>query len=102
MQLHVFVGDSAGARALRLQVRELPSAGDSLPSWTDYTLSTGVEALDIEYLTAPAEARTVWMERWDSSIRLPYAVRIRFLPGARPDPAYRVPLLVQIPAGRML
>jgi prepilin-type N-terminal cleavage/methylation domain-containing protein len=102
MQLHLAVTDSGGSPALRLEVREFGVAGDSLPPFVGYTLSDGVAGLEIEYLAAPAESRTLWMERWDSSIRLPYAVRITFLPAEVADPAYRTPLLIQIPAGRIL
>lgn len=101
MQLHLFVGDSVGSPTLRLAVRPV-MPGDSLPPFRTYTLSKGVAGLDIEYLAAPADERVRWTESWESQIRLPYALRISFIPSTTPDPAYRVPLLVQIPAGRTL
>lgn len=105
MQLHLFVGDSGGTPSLQLQVRPI-SPGDSVPPWKSYTLSTGVAGLEIDYLAAPTgdalSDQANWLERWDSRIRFPNAVRISFIPGEAADPAYRIPLLIQIPAGRIL
>jgi hypothetical protein len=61
-----------------------------------------VRGMDIEYLAAEADSRTLWLEEWDSTIRLPYTVRISFVPAETPDPLYRFPILIQIPAGRMI
>lgn len=103
MQVRLFVADSAGTPALRLQVRDLlPARGDSLPPFRTHTLSTGVAGLDLEYLAAAPGDESSWLETWETRIRLPYAIRIWFLPAAAPDPAYRTPLLVQIPVGRRL
>jgi prepilin-type N-terminal cleavage/methylation domain-containing protein len=102
MQVHLFVADSAGVPELRLEVRELSPVADSLTAADSHVLSRGVAGLDVRYLAAPATAETTWLTRWQTAIRLPYAVRIDFLPGDTPDPLYRTPLVVQIPAGRML
>ena len=101
MQVHLFVADSAGTPNLRLEVRPL-GVRDSLPPYQSYTLSTGVAGLDIHYLAAPSADRSSWQERWDSQIRLPYAVRISFILSETPDPLYRVPIVIQIPAGRII
>ena len=103
MQVRLFVAPSdVGTPELRLEVRELVAAGDSLAPVQSHLLSTGVAGLDIEYLAAPAARRTTWQEDWDSTIRLPHAVRVRFVPAEPADPAFRLPLVVQIPAGRLL
>ena len=102
MQVHLFVADSSGVAELRVEVRELSPVADSLAPADSHVLSRGVAGLDVRYLAAPATAETTWLTKWQSAIRLPYAVRIDFIPGDDPDPAYRTPLVVQIPAGRML
>ncbi len=101
MQIRVFVADSAGSPSLRLEVRAL-APGDTLPTPETHVLSSDVAGLDIEFLAAAADDKSVWVERWDSRIRIPHAVRIDFVPGPRPDPVYRAPLVVQLPAGRIL
>jgi hypothetical protein len=75
---------------------------DSLAPADSHVLSRGVAGLDVRYLAAPATAETAWLTTWQTAIRLPYAIRIDFIPGDSPDPVYRTPLVVQIPAGRML
>jgi prepilin-type N-terminal cleavage/methylation domain-containing protein len=101
LQLYLFVADSAGGSFLKLGVRPI-ALGDSLPPFTVYTLTNGVRGLDMSFLAAPADDRTTWLDRWDSRIRLPNAIRISFLPGKQPDPLWLTPLVVQIPAGRTL
>jgi hypothetical protein len=101
LQVHLFVADSAGGSFLKLGVRPI-ALGDSLPPFTVYTITNGVVGLDMSFLAAPADDRTTWLERWDSRIRLPNAIRIAFLPGKQPDPIWQTPLVVQIPAGRTL
>jgi type II secretory pathway pseudopilin PulG len=101
MQLHLYVADSSGSSLLKLDVRPL-SVGDSLAMYKSYTLTDGVAGLDIIYLAAPADERSTWVERWDSRIRSPHAVRITFLPSTRPDPLYQTPIVIQLPVGRIL
>ena len=62
----------------------------------------GARSVGMSFLAAPADDRTTWLERWDSRIRLPNAIRIAFLPSKQPDPIWLTPLVVQIPAGRTL
>lgn len=115
MQVHLYVADTDSGPALQVGVRPFVSEGDSLPDYETTTLTTGVAGLQIEYLAAPASAAAAWLERWDTAVRLPYAIRIwfmqpeenpasaRFARGSRQtDPVYRTPLVVQIPAGRIL
>lgn len=101
MQVHLYVADSAGGSFLKLDVRPVGVA-DSTPPFTSYTLSNAVRGLDLSYLAAAADDRTIWLDHWDSLIRLPYAVRITFLPAGVPDPLWETPLVTQLPAGRML
>jgi prepilin-type N-terminal cleavage/methylation domain-containing protein len=102
MQVHLYVADSAGTPVLKLGVRELSAKPHSLPPYRVHELSRGVAGLEIEYLAAPAADRISWQKKWESMIRLPHAVRIHFVPAEAADPAYRIPLLIQIPAGRLL
>jgi prepilin-type N-terminal cleavage/methylation domain-containing protein len=101
MQLHLYVADSAGGSLLKLGVRSI-ALGDSLTPYTTYTLTNGVRGLDMSFLAAAADDRTTWLDRWESRIRLPHALRITFLPSKEPDPVWETPLIVQIPAGRTL
>jgi hypothetical protein len=102
MQVRLFVADPSGVPELRVEVRELSPVADSLAPADSHVLSRGVAGLDVRYLAAPATAETAWLTKWQTAIRLPYAIRIDFIPGDSPDPVYRMPLVVQIPAGRML
>jgi hypothetical protein len=101
IQVHLYVADSAGHPALKLGVRPIGSVRDSVPDYTVYTLTQGVRGLDITYQAAPGDDRTMWLEHWDSRIRVPNAVRIAFLPSDRPDPVWQPPLVIQLPAGRI-
>ncbi len=101
IQLHLYVADSAGGSFLKLGVRPI-ALGDSLPPFTTYTLTNAVSGLDMSFLAAPADDRTTWLDRWESRIRLPNAIRVGFLPSKQPDPLWQTPLVVQIPAGRTL
>ncbi|MFN2433033.1 MAG: prepilin-type N-terminal cleavage/methylation domain-containing protein [Gemmatimonadota bacterium] len=100
MQLHLYVADSSGGSELRLDVREV-AAVDSLLPWRRHVLTRGVAGLEIEFLGSPYQERSVWLERWESRIRLPHAVRVSFIPSEAPDPAYGVPVVAQIPAGSL-
>jgi prepilin-type N-terminal cleavage/methylation domain-containing protein len=102
MQVRVFVGTNDDEAELRVQVRELPSNPDSLPPFRTYALTRGVAGLEIDYLGVPARRNVAWSEGWDSRIRLPVAVRLRFVPADVPDPMYLSPLVVTLPAGRIL
>lgn len=102
MQIHLYVEDVLDGRELRLDVRELPITPDSLPEFETHVLSRGVAGLNIEFLGGPDQGRTDWTGRWESRIRLPFALRISFVPDAPADPLYLAPVVVAFPAGRIL